>query len=136
MAKLIKVLALGAPMALSACATAPVPMQRIAEAQGAIRAAEEVGATENPTASYHLKLARDQFDEATLLVDRGENKRAAYILARAEADAELALALSREEKAQIQARELLEQVRAQGTQAIPRQNVPQDSSRSGQEGGL
>ena len=63
--------------------------------RAAIRAAQEVGADEVPRAALHLRYARDQFAQAQELGEDGEGERAALVLRRAEADAELAIALAR-----------------------------------------
>jgi thioredoxin-like negative regulator of GroEL len=66
-------------------------------ATGAIRTAEAVGATDVPEASLHLQLAREQIAAAEKLNEEGDEERAKSMLARAAADAELALLLSREQ---------------------------------------
>ena len=61
----------------SACgASFPVPAQRLADAQSAERSATELGATSQPAAKLHLKLAGDQIAQAKTLINDGENKRA------------------------------------------------------------
>ena len=85
---------------LLACgASVPLPTQRMADAQSAHRAAEELGAGRHPTAQLHLKLAEEQMDKAKQLMSEGENEQASSMLVRAKADSELALALAREQKA-------------------------------------
>jgi hypothetical protein len=79
-----------------ACGSAPAPTQRVVDAKAAVRGAVEVGAERTPQAALHLKMARDQIEKAEALIEDGDNAEAAYILARAQADAELALALTRE----------------------------------------
>lgn len=74
------------------CATAPL---RTGPSTSGIRAAEEVGAPEVPQASLHLQLAREELDEAKALDAKGEHDRAKSMLMRSEADAELAVLLSR-----------------------------------------
>ena len=71
--------------------------------EGAIRGAQEAGAGQVPQATLHLKLAQEQRQEAVRLVEKGENHRAAMLLARAEADAELAVALARAANATVEA---------------------------------
>jgi hypothetical protein len=96
--------------AVFGCAAAPVPAERLASAEAGIRAAAEVGAEAEPQAALHLKMARDQVEQAKNLVQSGERERATAILARAEADAELSLALARESKARAEATAVLAQV--------------------------
>lgn len=66
-------------------------------ATGAVRSAEAVGADEVPQASLHLQLAREQIAAAEKLNEEGEEDQAKSMLARAAADAELALLLSNEQ---------------------------------------
>jgi len=61
-----------------------------------MRAARELGAQHVPRAELHLRLAQEQVTEARKLAQDGDNEQAARLLNRAHADAELALALSRE----------------------------------------
>ena len=98
-------------VALAACgASSPKPEARMASSEGAIRGAEEVGAKTDPRASLHLKLAQEEREKALALVKDGDNKQADLMLQRAEADAELAVALSRETAAKADAEKTLEQV--------------------------
>jgi hypothetical protein len=92
------------------CAAAPVPAERLASAEAGIRAAAEVGAEGVPQAALHLKMARDQVEQAKSLVQSGDHERATMVLARAEADAELSLALAREGTARAEATAVLAQV--------------------------
>lgn len=77
------------------CAGAPKPEARLASSEGAIRGAQEAGASQVPEATLYVKLAQEQRQRAVEMIAAGENHRAALMLARAEADAELAVALSR-----------------------------------------
>jgi hypothetical protein len=84
---------------LFACgASMPPPTQRMADAQSAHRAAEELGAAKQPSAQLHLKLAQEQMDKAKQLMSQGENEEASSLLVRSKADSELAVALAREQK--------------------------------------
>lgn len=96
---------------VAGCGGAAVPHEKVASAQSAIRAAEEVGAQREPQAQLHLKLARDQVAQAKALIEDDENERARMLLMRAEADAELALALAKESALRNEARQAVEQVR-------------------------
>jgi hypothetical protein len=84
-------------LSAAACAGAPAPTERLATTTASVRAAQEVGATHVPRAELHLRLAQEQIDKARRLMEDGENERADLLLKRAEADAELAVALAREE---------------------------------------
>ena len=79
---------------IAGCASTPVPNAKIASSEGAIRAAEETGSKNIPQAALHLKLAEEQLQTAKTLIRENDNKRAEYVLMRAQADAELAIALS------------------------------------------
>ena len=61
----------------------------------AIRAAEAVGASQVPSASLYLQLAKEGLEKAKVLAADGDKEEAESMLLRAQADAELAEALSR-----------------------------------------
>lgn len=103
-----------AAFALGAFATGcggsyPVPTQRMADAQSATRSARELGAEKQPQAALHLKLAEEQTALANSKLKEDDNKRADFLLLRAKADAELALAIANEEKANADAKQATEQ---------------------------
>jgi hypothetical protein len=103
---LLSVLALG-------CGTAAIPAKgSVTETQSAIRGAEEVGARNVPKAALHLKMAQDQLKTAEALMADGEEEEAAVVLARAESDAELAIALAKESNIRAQANEALKKTEA------------------------
>jgi uncharacterized protein DUF4398 len=99
-----------ASVALGACASSPVPADRLAKSQAAIRSAQEVGADRIPPAALHLKVANEQLDLARKLMADGDNKRAEYVLMRAEADAETSVALAHETIARMDAQRTLDEV--------------------------
>jgi hypothetical protein len=99
-----------ASVVLGACASSPVPADRLAHSQGAIRSAHEVGAENVPPAALHLKVANEELNMAKRLIENGDNDRAEYILLRAEADANAALALAREASARADAQRTIDQV--------------------------
>jgi len=82
------------------CGGAAVPTEKLTAAEASMRAAKEVGAGSVPQAELHLKLAEEQVQLARKLSADGENERAAQLLLRAKADAELALALARNAQAE------------------------------------
>jgi hypothetical protein len=88
--------AIGATMLGMACASAPAPTEQLASAEASVRAAHELGAESVPRAELHVELAKEQVIQARKLAEDGENERAQIVLTRARADAELALALTRE----------------------------------------
>lgn len=104
MRTLLSAIIIGATVA--ACgATFPVPTQRMADAESAERSARELGASNQPEAQLHLRLAQEQIAKAKTSVKEGENKEADLLLVRARADAELALALAREQAALVELQE-------------------------------
>jgi hypothetical protein len=95
------------PLAAGCASTLP-PTQRMADAESAMRSAREVGADTQPVAKLEVKLAEEQIAQAKALVASGDNKRADFVLMRARADAELALALAREQNAGVETQKAAE----------------------------
>lgn len=93
------------------CGGASVPNQQLTTAESAVRAAEVSGAEKLPRGQLHLKYAREQIVEAKNFIEQDENELATYALERAEVDAELALALAQNEKAQRDAQEQLNRIK-------------------------
>ena len=93
---------------VAGCANAPL---RTEASTSGIRAAEEAGAAKVPQASLHLQLAKEELELAKGLAAKDEKKKAASMLLRAEADAELAVALSRGDAEKSEARAAAERVR-------------------------
>jgi regulator of protease activity HflC (stomatin/prohibitin superfamily) len=75
-----------------------------------IRAAEEAGASTVPTASLYLQLAKEQLEKAKALAANGDRAEAESMLLRAQADGELAIALSRGEADKKEATQAIERV--------------------------
>ena len=92
-------------LAAAACASHPPPTDRLANAIAAARAAQEAGAAQVPQAALQLKLAQEQIAQARAQMEDGENERAHYLALRASNDAELAVALARENSARKRAEE-------------------------------
>jgi len=90
------------------CASAPL---RTEGSTSGIRAAEEAGAAKVPQASLHLQLAKEELELAKGLAARGEKEQAASMLSRAEADAELAVTLSRGDAEKSEAQAAVERAR-------------------------
>src|SRR5688500_18586868 len=88
---------------IAGCASTPVPNAKVASSEAAIRAAQETGSKDIPRAALHLKLAEEQLQSAKALIRDNDNKRAEYVLMRAQADAELAIALCRVATSNVQA---------------------------------
>jgi len=98
----------GLAFALLGCGGAPKPEARLSSDEGAIRGAEEAGAGRVPEATLHMKLAQEQRQQAIDAMKNGDNHRAALLLARSEADAELALALAHQSSATADAQQARE----------------------------
>jgi hypothetical protein len=100
-----------------ACATTntdsvvAVPSLGAEDSAGAIRAAEEVGAARSPQAALHLQLAKEQFEHARKLTSAEDRPMSTRLLLRARADADLALALTRENTQKVEAQAALEKVK-------------------------
>lgn len=107
------------PLALlgaAACATNDTTAH-MASAQAAIQAANQVGADRTPTSALHLQYAREEYSLAEGLTRDGKTDRAQLMLQRAQADAELAMVLAREDGARAEAQQALERVRTMQQQS-------------------
>lgn len=82
--------------AFVACGGSSLPSAKVVDAQSAITAAAAVGAENNPQAALHLKMARDQVKQADKLAADGNDDEARLVLEKAQADAEVALIITRE----------------------------------------
>ena len=94
---------------VAGCANAP-PLRTEASTSG-IRAAEEAGAAKVPQASLHLRLAKEELELAKGLAAKDAKEEAASMLLRAEADAELAIALSQGDAEKSESQAAMERVR-------------------------
>lgn len=95
---------------VTACGSAAVPNERLADTKAAIRAAEVAEARGVPRASLHLKYAEDGIKEATKEIREENYQRASRILDRAKKDAELALYLTREAQTRARAESAIERL--------------------------
>jgi hypothetical protein len=109
MRTVFSIVAVAVAMMGPGCASFPPPTQRMADAESAARSAREVGADAQPAARLQVKLADEQIAQAKILVTHGDNRRADFVLMRARADAELALALAREQSALVESQKASEQ---------------------------
>lgn len=110
---------IGLLLLVSACGAGyAVPTQRMADAQAAQRSAKELGADKIPEAQLHLKLAEEQIAKADASIKESDNRRADYILVRAKADAELALAIAKEKKSMSEAQMAAQQAASQKTNNV------------------
>jgi len=96
--------------AAGCAASAPPPTARVASTEAAIRGAREVGAESVPRASLYVKLSQEQVTKARSAMANDDNIGADLLLQRAQADAELALALTRENTAQAEAKQSIDLV--------------------------
>jgi hypothetical protein len=94
---------------LIGCGSTP-PINKEASTS-AIRAAEEVGASNVPSASLYLQLAKEELEHAQGLATKGDKEQAESMLQRAQADGELAVALSRGEADKTEATKAVERAR-------------------------
>jgi hypothetical protein len=94
------------------CVTRSYPSStRVASSEAAIRSARDLGADRIPDAAVHLELAQRQLDQAHRYIDEGDDGNARWMLVRADADAHLALALTREARTREAAEEMAARVR-------------------------
>jgi hypothetical protein len=93
---------------VAGCTNAPL---RTEGSTSGIRAAEEAGAAKVPQAKLHLQMAKEGLAKARELYKQGKKDQAASMLLRAEADAELAVVLSREDAEKTEANAAVERVR-------------------------
>jgi hypothetical protein len=107
----IMVFAMAAATTAIAVGCASTPPLRTEASSSGIRAAEEVGAAKVPQASLHLQLAKEELENAKKLAANDEKEKAVSMLSRAEVDAELAVALSREDAERADAQAAVDRVR-------------------------
>jgi hypothetical protein len=93
----IQLFAMAIVVGAIAAGCASTPPLRTEPSTSGIRAAEEVGASKVPRAALHLQLAKEELERAKGLAAKGEKQEGASMLMRAESDAELAVALSKED---------------------------------------
>ncbi len=110
--KSLKIWGACAAAALLACASVPKPTDQVAQSEGAMRSARELGAEQVPPAALELQLAKEELGKADQLMKDDKNEEATQWANRARADAELAIALTRQHQANADARSAEEQLRA------------------------
>lgn len=110
-----------AGMALVAlgCASHPAPTDQVASSLAAVRGAEEAGAREIPEAALHMKLAEEQIAQAKKLMEDDDNRRAEDLAMRAYQDAELALAIARENAAKQRLEQFASSAGSSGGEQMP-----------------
>lgn len=93
------------------------PNDHLASAIAAVSAAQAAGAAEVPRAALQLKLAEEQVAQARQMMKRGQDERADYMTLRAFNDAQLAMALAREQQANAMTEEALKEADSAGKPA-------------------
>jgi hypothetical protein len=107
--KTAAVLGILTALLLAGCGSAPEVNKEASTS--AIRAAEESGASKVPSASLYLQLAKEELEFAKGLAANKETEKAESMLLRAQADGELAVALSRSVTDKTEAANAIERVR-------------------------
>ncbi|MDB4972605.1 MAG: uncharacterized protein JWN48_946 [Myxococcaceae bacterium] len=107
------------------CAHQPAPTEQLANSMAAVRGAEEAGALAVPEAALQVKLAQEEIAQAQKLVANGDNGRAQDRALRAGNDAELAVALAREDAAKKKLEQVAQASRAAGGEMPQQQGMPQ-----------
>ena len=91
------------------CGSGPAVVDKEASTS-AISAAEAVGASDIPSASLYLQLAKEELAKADVFAENGDKEQAESMLLRAKADGELAVALSRSDTDKKEANKAIERV--------------------------
>ncbi len=102
----------------------PPPNDKAIKTEGAIRAASEVGARSEPGAKLYLKNAEDGLQTGKGYMAEGQNDEAGLVLDGARADAELAIALTKESASRKQALEANEKVKKLRAEAGSTKKAP------------
>lgn len=106
------------------CASYPAPNEQVASSLASVRGAQEAGAMDVPEAALHVKLAEEQIEQAQALMKDDDNQRAEDLAARAFQDAELALAMAREDAAKKKLEQFAQANRSAGGEAPPASTNP------------
>ena len=120
-------------MGLSGCANARLSQRKLAQTQAAIDAAARNESATNPHVALHLEYAKDQVVRAKELMSRHKEHEAQRMLDRAQADADLALALAESARSHQQAHDAWNEVKELEQHAKERTG---DMSNGGQKQGM
>jgi hypothetical protein len=101
------------------CGGTVMSQSKLADSEGAVRSADEVGARQVPAAGLQLKLAEDELGRAKGLSENGEGEKANRLLTRAQVDADLAIALAKEAAAAKSAEAVMSDVRSAKAEVAP-----------------
>lgn len=96
-------------LGLASCATVDLPA--VDSPVGKIAAAEERSPKDNPQAQLHLQMAKDATDESIRMKEDDNERGAKLALMRADADADLALALLRRDAARGEVEEVQDRIK-------------------------
>jgi hypothetical protein len=88
----------------------PEPRTQLVDSEASLRAADTAGAESGPQSALHLKRAREQIASAKALIADGDFERADWTLKRAQVDADLALALAKEDSKKKEAEDAKEKL--------------------------
>jgi hypothetical protein len=105
---LLFAVAIAAAAIAMGCASTPLHTEG---STSGISSAEVAGAAKVPQASLHVQLAKEEVDAAKALDLKGDKAQAASMLSRAEADAELAVALAKGDTEKKDAEDAMARVR-------------------------
>ncbi len=94
-----------------------VTAREYAQPRETIRAAQAMGASRVPRAQLYLSYAKDSVDQADQALDNGKNYQARLALARAQADANLALTMAKERQMVQQVRQIQQRIQQLDQQA-------------------
>ena len=107
----IGAIALFSLFALACGSSYPPPNDEWSAAQQDVGKAEAGGAPEVPDAKLHLQLAQEDLAKSKQLIDQ-DNKRAASLIALARVEAQLALSLAKQQKAEAAAQAVQTQLQS------------------------
>lgn len=96
--------------AIAGCGGSVMSPSKLTASEGSVRGAEEVGARQVPEAGLHLKLAQDEVAKAKALSQSGDGEAADRMLTRAQVDADLAIAVTKEAAARSKAEAVMTEV--------------------------
>jgi pyridoxal biosynthesis lyase PdxS len=105
------------------CSHYPAPTQQVASSMAAVRGAEEAGALQIPEGALHVKLAQEQIEQSRRLMEEEEYQKAEHKALRADSDAELAVAIARQQNAEAELQQLAQASEAARGQSMPSQPV-------------
>jgi hypothetical protein len=108
----LKTLSILAALAGFGCASVPRPTEDLGQSEAALKSAQEAGAGQVPQAALELTLAQEELDKAREQIKNDQNDEAQQNLLRSRADAELAMALTRQGVANTNANGAQEQLKA------------------------